>query len=66
LKQKSAIAAIFLLTVFLLSVRIPARPPEVIKYFSQADEEIFSGKYDKDNKTIKKIFSYHKSHQRRA
>jgi tetratricopeptide (TPR) repeat protein len=47
LKRKSAIAAIFLLTSFFLSVKIPARPPEVNKYFSLADEELLSGKYDK-------------------
>jgi tetratricopeptide (TPR) repeat protein len=40
-------AAIFLLTSFLFSVKIPARTPEVNKYFSLADEELLSGKYDK-------------------
>lgn len=47
MKQKSAILAIFWLTVFFSSIQILARPPEVNKYFSQADEEILSGKYDK-------------------
>ena len=39
--------AIFLLTVFFSSTQTLARPPEVNKYFSQADEEILSEKYDK-------------------
>ncbi len=47
MKHKSTILAIFLLTVFFSSIQVLARPPEVNKYFSQADEEILSGKYDK-------------------
>ena len=47
MKQKNTILAIFWLTVFFPSIQILARPSEVNKYFSQADEEIFSEKYDK-------------------
>jgi tetratricopeptide (TPR) repeat protein len=47
LKQRSAILSIILLIIFFSSIQILARPPEVNKYFSQADEEILSGKYDK-------------------
>jgi len=38
---------IFLLIVFFSSIQILARPPKANKYFSQADEEILSGEYDK-------------------
>ena len=47
MKQQSTILSIFMLIIFFFSVQILARPPEVNKYFSQADEEILSGKYDK-------------------
>lgn len=47
MKQKSTILSIFWLTVFFSSIQILARSPEVNKYFSQADEEILSEKYDK-------------------
>ncbi len=47
MKQKSTILSIFMLIIFFFSIQIMARPPEVNKYFSQADEEILSGKYDK-------------------
>jgi tetratricopeptide (TPR) repeat protein len=46
LKQKSTILSIFLLIIF-LSIQILARPPKVNKYFSQADEEILSGQFDR-------------------
>jgi tetratricopeptide (TPR) repeat protein len=47
LKQKSTTLSIFMLIIVFSSIQILARPPEVNKYFSQADEEILSGKYDK-------------------
>ncbi|MQY60990.1 tetratricopeptide repeat protein [bacterium] len=47
MKQKPTILSTFLLIIFFSSIQILARPPEVNKYFSQADEEILSGKYDK-------------------
>jgi len=47
LKQKSTIFSTFLLIIFFFSSQILSHPPEVNKYFSQADEEIISGKYDK-------------------
>ncbi len=47
LKQKSTILSIFLLIIFFSSIQILARLPEVNRYFSQADEEILSKKYDK-------------------
>jgi tetratricopeptide (TPR) repeat protein len=46
LKSKSAILAIFLLTVFSYSIQTLPRARKINKYFSQADEEILSGKYD--------------------
>jgi len=36
-----------MLIIVFSSIQILARPPEVNKYFNQADEEILSGKYDK-------------------
>jgi tetratricopeptide (TPR) repeat protein len=39
--------SIFLLIIFFSSIQILALPPKVNKYFSQADEEILSEKYDK-------------------
>jgi len=47
LKQKSTTLSIFMLIIVFSSIQILARPPEVNKYFNQADEEILSGKYDK-------------------
>ncbi len=46
MKSKSTILSIFLLIIF-LSIQILARPPKVNKYFSQADEEILSGQFDR-------------------
>jgi tetratricopeptide (TPR) repeat protein len=54
LKSKSTILAIFLLTVFFYSIQTLPRARKISKYFSQADEEILSGKYDKA------IANYHK------
>lgn len=47
MKQKPTILSTFLLIIFFSSIQILARPSEVNKYFSQADEQILSGKYDK-------------------
>jgi len=47
LKSKSTILAFFLLTVFFSSIQILPRARDISKYFSQADEEILSGEYDK-------------------
>jgi len=47
LKQRATILAIFLLTVFFSSIQILARARDISKYFSQADEEILAGEYDK-------------------